>query len=88
MSNTNESLFLFGKTVFNKFIINFKEEIVCLGLNLRSGINTVLISPRRYGKSSLGIHTAFLNNQNNQLKWCFIDMLTIRNKENFCQTFK
>jgi len=87
MNNYAESPFLFGKTVFDKTFINRKEEIEHLWLNLRSGINTVLISPRRYGKSSLVKHTAFLNSQDSTIKWCFIDMFTVRNEEDFCQTF-
>ena len=87
MSKSYESPFLFGKTVFDQTFINRKDEIEHLWLNLRSGINTVLISPRRYGKSSLVKHTAFLNNQNSTIKWCFMDMFTIRNEEDFCQTF-
>jgi hypothetical protein len=82
-----ESPFLFGKTVFDQTFINRKEEIDHLWLNLRSGINTILISPRRYGKSSLVKHTAFLNSKNRTVKWCFIDMFTIRNEEDFCQVF-
>jgi len=44
MSKSYESPFLFGKTVFDQTFINRKDEIEHLWLNLRSGINTVLIN--------------------------------------------
>ena len=48
-----ESPFIFGTTVLDDAFINRKDEIRRLTNNLAGGINTTLISPRRYGKSSL-----------------------------------
>lgn len=67
--------------------INRTDEIEHLWLNLRSGINTVLISPRRLGKSSLIRQTYMLNKDVPNVKWCFIDMFSIRNEQTFYERF-
>lgn len=85
MSNISEekSPFLFGKTVGENLFINRKVDIDHLWLNLNSGINTVLLSPRRWGKSSLVEHTAWLQRANKNVRWCFIDMFAVRSETNF-----
>ncbi|HRG94269.1 MAG TPA: ATP-binding protein, partial [Chitinophagaceae bacterium] len=45
--------FLFGKTVSEEAFTNRKTDIKRLSNNLRNNINSILISPRRWGKSSL-----------------------------------
>ncbi|MDR3367338.1 MAG: ATP-binding protein [Prevotellaceae bacterium] len=89
MSNLNQisSPFLFGKTVPDSVFINRKNDIEHLWLNLRSGINTVLISPRRWGKSSLVAQTAFLHRQDKPVKWCFFDMFAVRDEADFYAQF-
>ncbi|MDR1591909.1 MAG: ATP-binding protein [Prevotellaceae bacterium] len=78
-----KSPFMFGKTVQKMDFINRTKDIEHLWLNLRSGINSVLISPRRWGKSSLVEHTATVKNNENNVRWCFIDMFAVRNENNF-----
>lgn len=78
-----KSPFLFGKTVQNVEFVNRTREIEHLWLNMRSGINTILISPRRWGKSSLVKHTAAIKNEDNSVRWCFIDMFSVRSETNF-----
>jgi AAA+ ATPase superfamily predicted ATPase len=80
MSNLHQitSPFLFGKTVSENLFINRTADIERLWLNLSNGINTVLISPRRWGKTSLVKHTALLKKEEKKIKWCFIDMFSIR----------
>ena len=80
-----KSPFLFGKTVECEEFVNRTNDIKHLWLNMISGINTVLISPRRWGKSSLVKHVAQLKTSDKQVKWCFIDMFSIRNEEDFCK---
>lgn len=89
MNNTTEitSPFMFGKTVIDNKFIDRTYEQEHLWLNLKSGINTVLISPRRIGKSSL-VRQTFLNNRNAEnIKWCFIDMFSIRSEQAFYEKF-
>jgi AAA+ ATPase superfamily predicted ATPase len=78
-----QSPFLFGKAVANEDFVNRTEDIRHLWSNLLSGINTVLISPRRWGKSSLVKRVAHLKSSDKQAKWCFIDMFAVRNEEEF-----
>jgi hypothetical protein len=45
--------FVFGKLAAGEEFTNRKDEIIRLMTNFSSGVNTVMISPRRWGKSSL-----------------------------------
>ena len=52
--------------------------------NFTSLINTIIISPRRWGKSSLVNKAAKLAmEQDNNLRICHIDMFNVRNEEHF-----
>ncbi|MDR0725876.1 MAG: ATP-binding protein [Prevotellaceae bacterium] len=77
------SPFLFGKTVVENSFINRTKDIEHLWLNMQSGINTVLISPRRWGKSSLVKHTSIIYAKEENVRWCFLDMFAIRNEADF-----
>lgn len=48
-----ETPFIFGKLASGDYFTNRTEEIIHLKNNFKSGINTIMISPRRLGKSSL-----------------------------------
>src|SRR5687768_13823516 len=45
--------FNFGRTVKNESFTNREQEIKKLASNFENRINTIIISPRRWGKSSL-----------------------------------
>lgn len=47
------SPFIYGNTVSNGSFTNREVEVEKLRSNLLNGINTMIISPRRWGKSSL-----------------------------------
>lgn len=80
--------FIYGKTVEGGYFINRKDEINKLQLNFQSNINTVLISPRRWGKTSLVKKAATkLNQSNAKIKFCFIDLYSVRDEEEFLQVF-
>ncbi len=49
----NEQSFVFGVSVSDYNFIGRKEEIRRLKMNFEEGVNTILISPRRWGKTSL-----------------------------------
>lgn len=51
-NDTNQS-FVFGVSVSDYNFIGREEEIRQLRMNFEEGINTILISPRRWGKTSL-----------------------------------
>jgi hypothetical protein len=77
-----ESPFAFGKTVKGENFINRVEERSRLTNNFSSGISTILISPRRYGKSSL-VRQVAVEMQKQPVKFVFIDLFSVRNEEDF-----
>lgn len=82
------SPFIYGTTVINQAFINRKNEIRKLVENLTGGINTTLISPRRWGKSSLvekAVATIIKNNKNTRM--VVIDLFTVSSEEQFMEKF-
>ncbi len=80
--------FKFGKIVEKKFFVNRQFEIDFIKQSVLSQINITLISPRRWGKSSLvHIATKELSEENRDLKVCHIDLFNVRTEEEFYQTF-
>jgi len=81
---TMETPFVFGKIASDKNFSNRKEEIEHLIQNFRSGINTILISPRRWGKSSLVLQAAKQLEQNfPEIIVVYVDLFNIRTEEEF-----
>jgi len=80
--------FQYGKLAEGFSFVNRVKESQMLKNNLSAGINTMLISPRRLGKSSL-VKTAMreLEKETKDIKVCFIDAYTIKNEEEFYQVF-
>ncbi len=80
--------FKFGKVIEKSYFINRKNEIDFLKQNIKSQINIVLISPRRWGKSSLvQIATKELAKSQKSIKFCYIDLFNIRSEEEFYKIF-
>ena len=80
--------FQYGKLAEGFSFVNREKEKKMLKNNLSSGINTLLISPRRLGKTSLvKVAMTELEKEKNDLKVCFIDAFTIKNEEGFYQIF-
>lgn len=82
------SPFQYGKFATGSTFINRVSERKLLKMNLYSGINTMLISPRRWGKSSL-VKEAMeeLLIEQPDVRVCFIDAFTIRSEEEFYSVF-
>ena len=79
-----ETPFIFGKIATNKNFTDREQECADLILNFKSLINTILISPRRWGKSSLVNKAAKLAmEQDKKLRICYIDLFNVRNEEDF-----
>lgn len=79
-----EQPFAFGTLVSEDKFVNRELDKARLIQNFSSGINTILISPRRWGKSSLVKESARLyQEQNKKNRVCFIDMFSIRSEEEF-----
>ena len=79
-----ETPFIFGKIATDKNFTDREFETANLVQNFTSLINTIIISPRRWGKSSLVNKAAKLAmEQDNNLRICHIDMFNVRNEEHF-----
>ena len=82
-----ESPFQFGKVVEGDFFTNRKEDLKQLMSNFDNGINTILLSPRRWGKTSL-IKKALTNYTNSKkVKVCLIDLFGVRTEDEFFSLF-
>ncbi|MCD4681822.1 MAG: hypothetical protein K8R86_00955 [Bacteroidales bacterium] len=80
--------FIFGKVAQSNQFINREKEIKNLRLNFESHINTLLISPRRWGKSSLVNEVASqMLQRNKRIRFSFIDLYAIRDEQEFYQAF-
>jgi hypothetical protein len=76
--------FIFGKIATDKNFTDREQETACLVQNFTSLINTIIISPRRWGKSSLVNKAAQLAlEQDSRLRICCIDIFNVRNEEQF-----
>lgn len=79
--------FTFGKIVTGSRFINRKEELGKLKSNIEHGINTVLISPRRWGKSSLVKHLSKKLSKDKDLKFIFIDFFRLTDEVEFYEVY-
>lgn len=80
--------FIFGKVTTGKNFTDRENEILHLKQNFLAGTNTILISPRRWGKSSLVKKaTDELINSKDTIKIVHIDMFNIRSEEGFYKAF-
>lgn len=82
------SPFIYGTTVSSQSFTNREVEAAKLQANLVNGINTMIISPRRWGKSSLVekvIHD--INRDKKSIKTIVIDLFSVGSEEEFLETF-
>lgn len=81
-----EKPFVFGVAVDDAHFIGRKNEIEQLKSHMQYGINTILISPRRWGKTSL-VKRVAKEVANDQLKVVYVDILYCRNEYDFYNAF-
>jgi hypothetical protein len=82
------SPFIYGVTVTRKSFTNRKNEIKKLTNNLLGGINTMIISPRRWGKSSLVEKvTDLIKSKNPRIKVVILDLFAVNTEEEFMEKF-
>jgi len=82
------SPFQFGQIVEGEAFTDREESIKRLINNFNSGVNTILISPRKWGKSSLVKKVSkILRNESSTFKFCFLDLMKIMNEEEFYKSF-
>lgn len=86
--STKKSPFIYGKTVNINAFTNRENDIKKLYENLTSGINTTIISPRRWGKSSLVEKViTLINKEEKKTKTLIIDLFSVSSKEEFLEAF-
>ncbi len=80
--------FIFGKVVTGEAFVDREDEQKILITNFENGINTIIISPRRWGKTSLVFQAATkFQKKNKSHCFCFLDLFNIRNEEEFYNYF-
>jgi len=82
------SPFIYGTTVSSHSFTNREGEAAKLQANLLNGVNTMIISPRRWGKSSLVekvIHD--INKEKKAIKTVVIDLFSVGSEEEFLETY-
>ncbi len=81
-----ETPFVFGKLAVQQNFTDRDDERRRLSGNFSGLVNTVLISPRRWGKSSLVQRVAEeATSADKSLHFCFLDAFNIRTEEQFYQ---
>jgi len=81
--------FIYGKIATGESFTDREEEQRQLMSNFDSGINTIIISPRRWGKTSLvTVATNSYQRKNPNTRFCFIDLFNVRNEEEFYFIFE
>lgn len=80
--DTTESPFIFGRKAIGESFTDRENETERLVSNFRNRVNTVLISPRRWGKSSLVKKAGDLANSET-LKVIYIDAFSLRDATEF-----
>lgn len=83
-----DSPFIYGTTVSVQSFTNREAESAKLQSNLLNGINTTIISPRRWGKSSLVEKVITdINKKNKKTKTIIIDLFSVSREEEFLEQF-
>ncbi|MDR3184943.1 MAG: hypothetical protein LBT49_06010 [Prevotellaceae bacterium] len=80
--------FVFGKSTDFVNFTDRDEEVSQLTDNFKSLINTTIISPRRWGKTSLvenAAHTIMA--KNDKIKICLLDIFNVRSESEFYEHF-
>ena len=83
-----ESPFVFGQIARGKSFINRTSELQHLVGNFASGTNTMVIAPRRWGKSSLVNRAGGMaGREDRKLKICSLDLFRVRDEAHFFEVF-
>ena len=78
--------FIFGVATSGDNFTDREKETERLLLNFRHGVNTVLISPRRWGKTSL-VQKACRLAQSDKLKIVYLDIFSCRSDRDLSNCF-
>ena len=78
--------FVFGKAAEGSYFTDRQEDIKRLTANLTHGINTILISPRRWGKTSL-VKKVIAEIDHPEMKTVFLDIFQCKSEWEFYRAF-
>lgn len=88
MNHECYSPFIFGNTVSDNAYTNRENESFRLRQNLLGGINTIIISPRRWGKSSLVERVVMeINKHEKHAKTVLLDLFTVNSDLEFFEVY-
>ena len=80
--------FIFGKSADNVNFTDREEDSARLEMNFKSLINTTIISPRRWGKTSLVENVAKkVRSENKNIRVCVLDIFNVRSEIEFYEQF-
>lgn len=85
--NLDEAPFVYGVAADLDHFTDREKETARLQLNFENGINTIVISPRRWGKTSLVNKVAAQMADNRQLRVVRMDAFSVRSAEDFYRMF-
>jgi len=78
--------FVFGSATYGEYFTDREKDTQRLLANFQHGISSILISPRRWGKTSL-VQKVSLLAQSSEIKVVNIDIFSCRNIDDFYQLF-
>lgn len=81
----NGQTFVFGKPVEGEFFTDREAETKRLAANFKGGVSTFLLSPRRWGKTSL-IKKVMAQVQSDELRVVFVDVFKCKSPIDFAET--
>ncbi len=85
---SSSSAFKYGTIVSSRYFTNRESESKHLNTNFRNGIHTIIISPRRWGKSSLVEKVlGDLGKQEKNVKIVRLDLFSVKNELEFLEKF-
>lgn len=84
MNNINP--FVFGKAAEGEYFTDRQEDAKRLNANLTHGINTILISPRRWGKTSL-VKKVISEITNPSIRPIYVDIFQCKSEHEFYHAF-
>ncbi len=79
--------FQYGQFAQGENFINRQDEQARLSNNFESGVNTMIISPRRWGKSSLVARTMKALADKKELRIGVVDLFSVRTEQQFLKLF-
>jgi len=80
--------FIFGKSSDSMNFTDREEESARLEMNFKSLVNTTIISPRRWGKTSLVENVSKkIRAENKNIKICMLDIFNVRSEAEFYEQF-